>query len=28
VNMHHQAIDPVEMRDVVPVLRFQNLGAY
>ena len=28
VTMYRQAIDPVEMRDVVPVLRFQNIGAY
>ncbi|TWU15022.1 hypothetical protein Pla52o_55590 [Novipirellula galeiformis] len=28
VTMHRQALDPVEMRDVVPVLRFQNIGAY
>ena len=28
VTMYRQAIDPVEMRDVVPVLRFQNIGAF
>lgn len=28
VTMHRKAIDPAEMRDVVPVLRFQNIGAY
>jgi hypothetical protein len=28
VNMYRQTIDPIEMRDVVPVLRFKNLGAY
>ncbi|MGI6100646.1 MAG: hypothetical protein ACOYD3_12970 [Kiritimatiellia bacterium] len=28
VTMYRQAIDPVEMRDVMPVLRFQNIGAF
>jgi hypothetical protein len=28
VTMRHQALDPVEMRDVTPVLRFRDIGAY
>ena len=28
VSMYRQAIDPVEMRDVMPVLRLQDVGAY
>jgi hypothetical protein len=28
VTMRHQAVDPVEMRDVTPILRFKDIGAY
>jgi len=28
VQMRHKAIDPVEMKEVVPVLRFKDIGAY
>ena len=28
VTMYHQAVDPVEMRTVTPVLCFQGIGAY
>ncbi len=28
VSMYHQAVDPVEMRDVIPVLHFKDIGAY